>query len=215
MRFCATSKESMRYVDCPLVPAYGVQAIIREVNTLADAHAGMAKQQEDISGKIVATQQLLLQEVIMFRGERTGQTLWRARNILAPYQVSKFSKLVRPSQLVQDGAQSDEASDAGCGGQRWGLCAHARHPSKDVRIAVQLFEAGNPGVCGAEIDKEIAHRDVVVAFGGRTERGGEGLNSTGEGQSQRMLERRTAPTLHGVILGWGWMHCAAARAYWR
>jgi hypothetical protein len=30
-----------------------------------------------------------------------------------------------------------------------------------------------------------------------------------------MLERRTAPTLHEAILGWGWMHCAAARAYWR
>ena len=52
---------AQRYVDGPLVRAYGVQAVIREVNTLADAHAGMAQQQEDISGKIVATHQLLLQ----------------------------------------------------------------------------------------------------------------------------------------------------------
>ena len=142
-----------------------------------------------------------------------GRALWRTRNILAPYQVSEFSKLVCPSQLVQDGAQSDEASDAGCGGQRRSLCAHARHPSKDVRIAAQLLEAGNLGVFGAEIDKETAHRDVVVAFGGRTERGGEGLNGARKGRSQWMLERRTAPSLHEAILGWGWMHCAAARAY--
>src|ERR1700677_2543983 len=182
-------------MDCPLVQAYGVQAVIREVNTLADAHAGMAQQQEGTCGKVVAPYQLLLQKLILFCGERAGQTLWHARNILAPHQVSEFGKLVCPSQLVQNGAQSDEASDAGCGGQRWGLRAHARHPSKDVRIALQLFEAGNPGVFGTEIDKEIAHRDVVVAFGGRTERGGEGLNSTGEARSQRMLERRTAPTL--------------------
>ena len=134
---------AQRYVDRPLVRAYGVQAVIGEVNTLADAHAGVAKQQEDICGKIVAPHQLLLQEMILLCGERTGQALWRTRNILAPYQVSKFSKLVCPSQLVQDGAQSDETSDAGCGGQRRGLCAHARHPSKDVRIAVQLFEVGN------------------------------------------------------------------------
>lgn len=89
------------------------------------------------------------------------------------------------------------------------------HP-KDMGIAAQLFEAGNLGVIGAEIDKEAAHRDAVVAFGGRAERRGEGLNSAGEGRSQRVLERRMAPTLlHGAILGWGWMHCAAARAYWR
>ena len=46
---------AQRYVDRPLVQACGVQAVIREVNTLADAHPGMAQQQEDISGKIVAT----------------------------------------------------------------------------------------------------------------------------------------------------------------
>ena len=204
---------AQRYVDRPLVRAYGVQAVLREVNTLADAHAGMAQQQEDISGKIVATHQLLLQKMILLCGERTGQTLWCTRNILAPYQVSEFSKLVCPSQLVQDSAQSDEASDASCRSQRRSLCAHARHPSKDVRIAVQMFEAGNLGAFGAKIHEEATHCDVVVAFGGRTERGGEGLDGAREGRRQRMLERRTAPTLHEAILGWGWMHCAAARAY--
>jgi hypothetical protein len=85
-----------------------------------------------------------------------------------------------------------------------------------VRIAAQLLEAGNLGVFRAKIHEETAHCDVVVAFGCRTERGGEGLDGVGEGQGQRMLERRTAPTLlHGAILGWGWMLSAAARAYWR
>src|SRR5882672_11907909 len=98
---------SQRYVDRPLVRAYGVQAVIGEVNTLADAHAGVPKQQEDICGKIVAPYQLLLQELVLLCGERPGQTLWRTRNILAPYQMSEFSKLVCPGQLVQDGAQSD------------------------------------------------------------------------------------------------------------
>ena len=112
---------AQRYVDRPLVRAYGVQAVIREVNTLADAHAGMAQQQEDICGKIVAAHQLLLQELILLCGKRTRQALRCARNIFAPYHVSKFSKLVRPGQLVQDGAQSDQASDAGCRSQRRSL----------------------------------------------------------------------------------------------
>ena len=64
------------------------------------------QQQEEISGKIVATYQLLLEEMILLCGERTGQTLWCTRNILASYQVGKFSKLVCPSQLVQDGETS-------------------------------------------------------------------------------------------------------------
>lgn len=104
---------AQRYVDRPLVRAYGVQAVIREVNTLADAHAGMAQQQEDISGQIVATHQLLLQEMILLCGERTGQTLRCTRNILASDEVSEVSKLVCPGQLVADGTQSDEASNAG------------------------------------------------------------------------------------------------------
>jgi hypothetical protein len=35
----------------------------------------------------------------------------------------------------------------------------------------------------------------------------------GEGRGQGMLEGRAAPALHDGILGWGWMHCAVARAY--
>jgi hypothetical protein len=204
---------AQRYVDRPLVRAYRVQAVIGEVDTLADSHTCVPEQQEGISGKIVAAHQLLLQEMILLCGERTWQALRCTRNIFAAYQVSKFSKLVCPGQLIQDGAQSDEASDAGCRSQRRSLCAHARHPSKGVRIAAQLLEAGNPGAFGAEIDKEAAYRDVVVAFGGRTERGGEGLNGARKGRRQWMLEWRPAPSLHEVILGWGWMHCAAARAY--
>ncbi len=126
---------AQRYVDRPLVRTYGVQAVIREVDTLADAHAGVPEQEEDVSGKIVATHQLLLEEMILLCSEWTGQGMWRARNILAPYQVSEFSKLVGPGQFVQNGAQSDETSDAGCSSQRRSLCTHARHPSKGVRIA--------------------------------------------------------------------------------
>ena len=184
-------------MDRPLVRACGAQAVIGEVDALADAHAGLAEQQEDISAKIVAAHELLLEELILLCGERPWQSLRRARDIFAPQQVSEFSQMAGPSQLVEDGAQSDEASDAGCRGQRRSLCAQVRHPSEDVRIAAQLFETGNLRVFGAQIDEEAAHRDVVVAFGGRSECGGQRLDRAREGRSQRMLERRTAPALHG------------------
>lgn len=202
------------YVDGPLARAYGVQAVIREVNALSDAHAGVSKQEEDICGEIVAPHQLLLKEQILLCGERAGQALWRTGNILAPYQVSKFSKLVCPGQLVQDGAQSDKASDAGCRSQRRISSAQMRHPSEEMRIAAELFETSDLRMFGAEISEETTHCDVVVALGSWAERGGDGLNSVREGRRQWMLERRAAPA-HQEILGFGWVHCFAARAYCR
>ena len=78
-----------------------------------------------------------------------------------------------------------------------------------------MLESSKLWVCGAEIDQKATYRDVVKAFGARAECGTQGLDGVGEGRCQRMLEGRAAPTFHEVILGWGWMHCAAARAYWR
>jgi isopentenyl diphosphate isomerase/L-lactate dehydrogenase-like FMN-dependent dehydrogenase len=82
-------------MDGPLVGACGAQTVVGQVDAFADTHAGGAEQEEDISAKIVATHQLLLQEMILLGGERTGQTLWRTRNILTPNQVSEFGKGLR------------------------------------------------------------------------------------------------------------------------
>jgi hypothetical protein len=59
------------HVNRPLVRASGAQAVIGEVNTLADSHTGMAEQQEDICAQIVAAQEFLLEELILFCGKRT------------------------------------------------------------------------------------------------------------------------------------------------
>jgi hypothetical protein len=39
------------------------QAVLGEVDTLADAHAGRAKQEEHISARMVAAHELLLEEI--------------------------------------------------------------------------------------------------------------------------------------------------------
>ena len=110
----------------PLVWPCGAQAVIGEVDAFADTHAGVAEQQEDISAKIVAAHELLLQELILLGGERSWQSLGRARNILAQQQVSQFSEMAGASQFMEDGAQSKEASDAGCRGQRRSLRTQMR-----------------------------------------------------------------------------------------
>src|SRR3954451_11935010 len=47
----------------PTIRTNIVEAIIGEIRTFTDAHAGMAEQQEDIGRQIIATHQLLANEV--------------------------------------------------------------------------------------------------------------------------------------------------------
>ena len=186
-------------MDGPLVGACGAQAVIGQVDAFADTHAGGAEQEEDISAKIVATHELLLEELILLGGERPWQSVRRAWNILAQQQVSQFREMAGASQFMEDGAQSKEASDAGCRDQRRSLAAQVRHPSEDMRIAVQLFEMSNLRIFCAEIDKEAAHHDVVVTLAGRGECGTQRLDRMREERRQRMLEWSTAPAHHGIL----------------
>ena len=69
--------------------------------------------------------------------------------------MSEFRQLVRPGQFVEDGAESEEAADAGGGRQGWSLRTQARRPSQDVRIAAQLLDAGDLGMLGGKIASAI------------------------------------------------------------
>ena len=71
----------------PLVWPGGAETVIGEIGAFADTHAGVAEQEEDISAEIVAEHELLLQELILFGGKRSWQSVGRAWNILAQQQV--------------------------------------------------------------------------------------------------------------------------------
>ena len=186
-------------MDGPLVRPRGAQTVIRQVDALADAHARRAEQEEDISAEIVATHELLLEELILFGGERSWQSVGRAWDILAQQQVGQFSEMAGASQLMEDGAQCEKPSDAGCCGQRRILSAQVRHPSQDMRIAAQLFETSNLRVFPSEIDEEAAHHDVVVAFAGRSECRAQRLHRGREDRRQGMLKRWAAPAHHAIL----------------
>ena len=90
-------------------------------------------------------EELLLQELILLCGERAWKSLREARNVLAADQMGEFRKLFGPSQFVEDGAQSDEQVDIGCGRERRRLRAQAGHPAEDVGITAQLVEGFTSG----------------------------------------------------------------------
>ena len=84
----------------------------------------------------------------------------RARNILAQQQVGQFREMAGASQLLEDGAQSEEPADVGRGGQGRILGAQVCHPSENMGIAAQLVERSNLRDIRAEIDEEVAHHHV-------------------------------------------------------
>jgi hypothetical protein len=52
-------------VNRPVIGADIAKAVIGEIDTFTNAHAGMAQQQEDVGRQIVAAEQLLLDELIL------------------------------------------------------------------------------------------------------------------------------------------------------
>ena len=91
-----------RHMNGPLIRAGGAEAVEGQIGALADAHAGVADQQEGIAAQIVAAEELLLQKLILFGGERTWKSVGEARDVLAADQMSEFGKLVRSTPVLED-----------------------------------------------------------------------------------------------------------------
>jgi hypothetical protein len=126
-----------RDVYCPLVGAGGAEAIEGQIGALANAHTRVAHQQKSVGAQVVASEELLLQQLVLLCGERPRESVWQTWNILGTDQMGEFRMLLHPSQFHKDAAERQEQIDIGCGHQRWRLRAKARHPPEDVRITVE------------------------------------------------------------------------------
>jgi hypothetical protein len=104
--FCFEFAE--RHVNRPLIRADRAKAVEGQIDTLTDAHAGVANQQKGVATQIVATEEFLLQKFILFCREWAWKSLRETRNVFAAEQMSEFRKLFGPSQFVADAAQGDE-----------------------------------------------------------------------------------------------------------
>ena len=81
VRFSACREER----EWPTDPGPMVEAIEGQIDTFTDAHAGVAQQQENIAGQIIAAEQFLLDQLILFgvsgRGSRCGARGMSSRRI--------------------------------------------------------------------------------------------------------------------------------------
>ena len=90
-----------RNVNCPLIRAEVVEAIISKIDTFADAHSGVALQQEDIGGQIVAAEQFLLDQLILLGRQGAWQPLRSTRDVLATDQMGQVGDLRAPGKFFQ------------------------------------------------------------------------------------------------------------------
>ena len=103
-----------RHVNRPLIRAGGVETIEGKVGRFADAHAGVAKQQEDVGAEIIAAQQFLLEELILLRGrvrgasveERRGMS-WRRRS------WASSGRCALQASSCENAAKEDKSNDVG------------------------------------------------------------------------------------------------------
>ena len=117
-----------------------MQAIAGEVGGLADAHAGMAQQQKHIRGEVIASEQFLLEGLILFGGKWARQACCATRHISGPQEMSQFGNLFCPSKFLQNAPKQDDPNEISDRGQRRLVRVQVAEPPKDVWIAAQLLE---------------------------------------------------------------------------
>lgn len=78
-----------RNVNRPSIRADIVEAVISKIGTFADAHSGVAQQQEDIGGQIIAAEQFLLNQLILLGRQGAWQPLRSTPDVLATDQMAK------------------------------------------------------------------------------------------------------------------------------
>jgi hypothetical protein len=195
----------------PLIRASVVQTLKGKVGTLANAHSGVAHQQQDIGGQIIAAEQFLLNQLILLGGEGAWQPLRSARDVLAADQVGQVGDLRAPGKLFQHAAHKQQACDIDRGHKV--LRAQIDKPAENVRIATQLIQRGNSGMLLTKVDEKAAGHGTILTDRSGSESGRQRIDGSLELLQQRMVQRSVATELHDVLPGAGLMCCATAFAY--
>ena len=154
-----------RYVKGPLSRSSLAQAIKREIGALAQADAGVTDEQEGIAGYIVTMQQFLLNEVVLFGGQRARQPIIVFGKVVGKEQARQGGKLVEPSQFFQQAAERDDVQRAGWTGDGRLLQDQPAQPSQDVWIPAQLLKGDDRRMMLTQVTKKILGSRPIVAFG--------------------------------------------------
>ena len=88
---------AQRHMERPLSRREGAETVKGEIGTLADPHAGVTDEQQRVADDIVAAQEFLLNEPILFGSQRTRKPSRGLRNIVGMKQTKQSGYFVKPS----------------------------------------------------------------------------------------------------------------------
>ena len=200
-----------RNVNGPPIRAGIMEAIIGKIDTFPDAHSGVAHQQQDIGGQIIAAEQFLLNQLILLGRQGAWQPLRSTRNVLATDQMGQIGDLRAPGKLLQNAAQKQQAGDVDC--RRQVLGAQIDKPAEKVRISAQLIERPNGRMLLTKIDQKGAGDGTILTGRGRSEGCRQRVNRSLELLHQSMFQRSVTAGFHDALPGTGLMCCVTAFAY--
>jgi hypothetical protein len=92
------------HMNGPLILADGAQTIQRQIEALADAHAGVAEEQQGVAVPIVASQQFLLDQPVLLGRQWPGQTPGGAWDIIRADHAGQEGYAFGPGQFFEETA---------------------------------------------------------------------------------------------------------------
>ena len=83
-----------------------------EIDAFTDADAGVADEQEGVTGNIVTAQEFLLDELILFGRQGTGKPGIGLRHVIGMEKTNQGGPIMEPSQFLGQTAQRDDMQGA-------------------------------------------------------------------------------------------------------
>ena len=102
----------------PLIVTDRAQTIERQIEALADPHAGVTEKQQRVADPIVTPQQFLLDQLVLLGCQRPWQILVGARDIFGTDQTGQKRYPFGPRQFFKNTAQTDDIVGVSHLGQR-------------------------------------------------------------------------------------------------
>src|ERR1035441_1465760 len=182
----------------PLSGRERAQAIEGEIDTLTDADTGVADEQKRVAGDIVAAQELLLDEAILFRSQWTRKPGIGLRHVIGMEETDQSGKFVKPGQFLHQTAQRENVQGARTLDQWWLLRGEPCQPAQNVRLPSQLVKGPDAWMMPTQIAEKVFGCGPIAALGGIAHGGGNRLNGGEEHLDQGMLEWEAgAMAVHG------------------
>ena len=118
-----------------------------------------------LAGGIIAAQEFLLDEPILFGGQRAREPSIALRNVIGVEKTDQGGQIMEPGEFLHQTTQGDDMQGASAFHQRRFLRGEPIQPAQNVRVPPQLFEGSDARMMLPQIAEKVLRGGAVAAFG--------------------------------------------------